>query len=56
MEAHDGSIGVESAQGKGSTFTFILPRSAVATNADAVDNKITITRGAHGWIKNHPVR
>jgi len=56
MEAHNGSISVESTEGKGSTFTFILPRSAVATNAGAVDNKITITRGAHGWIKNHPVR
>ncbi len=56
MEAHGGSISAESVVGKGSTFTYILPRSTVATASPAVDNKFNITRGAHGWIKNHPVR
>jgi len=56
LEAHGGSISAESVVGKGSTFTYILPRSTVATEAPTGDNKFNITRGAHGWIKNHPVR
>jgi signal transduction histidine kinase len=56
IEAHGGSIWAQSQVGEGSTFTFRLP--AVATNADAGNNnhKTTITtRGAHGWIKKHPI-
>jgi PAS domain S-box-containing protein len=55
ITAHNGSIGVESAPNKGSTFTFILPRQTVATKDSSSDNNVTITRGAHGWIKNHPI-
>ncbi len=56
VEAHGGSISVESVEGEGSSFTFILPRSTIATKASSTNNKLTITKGAHGWIKNHTVR
>ena len=56
MEAHGGSISVQSTVAKGSAFTFILPRQSVATRIKTADNKHTITRGAHGWIKDHTVR
>jgi signal transduction histidine kinase len=56
ITAHGGTIGVDSTEGKGTTFTFSLPRRTVASSARSVDNKVTVTRGAHGWIKNHPVR
>jgi PAS domain S-box-containing protein len=56
LDAHGGSISVESKEGEGSAFTFILPRPLVAEARKSVDNTVTITRGAHGWIKNHPVR
>ncbi len=55
ITAHGGTIDVDSIEGHGATFTFILPQQTVATNRPSVDNKITITRGAHGWIKDHPI-
>jgi two-component system sensor histidine kinase VicK len=62
IEAHGGHIWVESVEGEGATFSFRLPLKpqSVAPTAgpDDNDNKPvthTITRGAHGWIKNHPV-
>lgn len=59
VEAHGGNISVTSVEGEGSAFTFILPRKRVATTHKSADNTgktITITRGAHGWIKNHSIR
>jgi PAS domain S-box-containing protein len=56
IEAHGGHIWVESEEGEGTTFVFRLPVKAVAHKPAAGDNKTTsITRGAHGWIKDHPV-
>jgi PAS domain S-box-containing protein len=55
MEAHGGSIVVSSVEGQGSVFTYILPRGKVASLRNSADNKQRITKGAHGWIKNHPL-
>lgn len=55
VEAHGGHISVASTEGQGTTFTFVLPRPAVAPVAAKDNNKLT-TEGAHGWIKKHSVR
>ncbi|MCA9345350.1 PAS domain-containing sensor histidine kinase [Candidatus Saccharibacteria bacterium] len=53
VDAHGGTIWVQSKEGQGSTFGFLLPTYAsVADQIDDQDNK-EIIRGAHGWIKNH---
>lgn len=53
VAAHGGNIWVRSREGEGTIFGFtLIPYSQLADDNKSGDNK-TITRNAHGWIKNH---
>jgi two-component system sensor histidine kinase VicK len=53
VTAHGGNIWVRTKEGQGSTFGFtVLPYAQLAEERKQSGNK-EITRGAHGWIKNH---
>ncbi len=57
IEAHGGTIWVESREGEGSTFGFDLPtfetmKAQGNTETETKDGE-DIVRSAHGWIKNH---
>ena len=53
VAAHGGSLWVRSKEGAGSTFGFtVLPYAQLAETLKQSGDQ-QITRGAHGWIKNH---
>lgn len=54
IQAHGGSISVQSHEGKGTTFAFTVP--IYDTIADKLDQEGEITTGQHGWIRNHGMR
>jgi signal transduction histidine kinase len=53
VTAHGGSLWVRSREGKGSTFGFTLLPYSQLTEAAKQNGDQEVTRGAHGWIKNH---
>jgi two-component system sensor histidine kinase VicK len=53
ITAHGGNLWVRSREGEGSTFGFTLLPYAKLTEEMKKNGNQEITRGAHGWIKNH---
>ncbi len=53
IAAHGGNIWVRSREGEGSTFSFTVLPYAQLTESLKQTGDQAITRGAHGWIKNH---
>lgn len=53
ITAHGGNMWVRSKEGEGSTFGFTLVPYAQLTEELKKTGNQEITRGAHGWIKNH---
>jgi signal transduction histidine kinase len=54
VAAHGGSLWVRSKEGEGSTFGFtVVPYAQLAETLKQGGGDQEITRGAHGWIKNH---
>ena len=53
ISAHEGNIWVRSKEGQGSTFGFSIQPYANLEHSDKKDNSNSLTRIAHGWIKNH---
>jgi signal transduction histidine kinase len=53
VTAHGGNIWVKTHEGEGSIFSFTLEPYSEAKHGAEAKNQEGITRGAHGWIKNH---
>ncbi len=53
VTAHGGNMWIRSKEGEGSTFGFTLVPYAQLTEELKKTGNQEITRGAHGWIKNH---
>lgn len=53
VTAHGGNLWVRSHEGQGSTFGFTLMPYAQLADELKAGGDTHITRGAHGWIKNH---
>lgn len=53
VQAHGGQLWVSSKVDEGSTFTFTVVPYAKLAEAGKTGDTNGITRGAHGWIKNH---